>query len=506
MKALRSEPDQRYASVQELANDIRRYLSGHAVIARGQARTYRVSRFARRHRWALAAASAFVFLLSAYAGTVTAQARRIRSALDQVTVEARKAEQVTEFMLGLFKANDPAEARGDTITARELLDRGVARARWLDGQPELQAQMLDLVGQVRTELGVYAQARPVLEQALATRRRTLGSQHPEVGESLHHLASLAYLSGEHPHAITLHREALALRRKTLGPGHPKTLGSLFALATATHEGGDHAAGKTLFEEWIAAQSSRSTAMSTDDADQLEALGTLLTYSGDPDDFDRAEPLLQRALAIRKSIYGPAHPQVAISLADLGTLLSRKGDLKTAEQLMRESLEIRRAIYPANHREIAQGLIDLATPLEHGGRFDETADVLREALSIQLTRGEDHMGVASMKRMLGRVLMKSGEHEEAESLLRDAVRAHSEQFGTDYPLTVRARFYLGDVLRAQGAFDEAEPLLVEAYDHYLKARGANSRATRMIAESLEKLYEATDRPAEAARYRALLTVR
>lgn len=502
LKALRSEPDQRYASVHELADDIRRYLSGHAVLARGQARTYRISRFARRHRWALAAASAFLVLLSAYAATVTAQASRIRRALDQVTIEAHKAEQVTEFMLGLFEANDPAEARGDTITARELLDRGVARTRWLDGQPVLQAQMLDLVGRIRTDLGAYAQAEPVLEQALATRRRTLGSQHPDVAESLHHLANLAHLSGDHPRAVSLHREALVVRRESFGDGHPKTLESLFALATATHEGGDYAAGKTLLEEWIAAQSSRPAEMSADYADQLEALGTLLTYSADPDDLDRAEPLLQRALAIRKSIYGPTHPQVAISLDDLGTLLARKGDPKTAEQLIRESLEIRRAIYPADHREIAQGLIGLYASLEDLGRLDEAADVLREALSIQLTRGKDHPDAVNMKRMLGRVLTKNGEYEEAESLLRDAVREHAELFGEDHSLTVRARFYLGDALRAQGAFDEAEPLLVDACDYYLKAQGTRSRRTRTVAESLASLYEATGRPAEAAKYRAL----
>lgn len=502
LKALRSEADQRYASVKELADDIRRYLSGHAVLARGHASAYRVRRFARRHRWALAATSAFVLLLSAYAATVTAQASRIRRALDQVTVEARKAEQVTEFMLGLFAANDPAEARGDTITARELLDRGVARARWLDGQPVLQAQMLDLIGRIRTELGAYAQAGPVLERALAT-RRALGDQHTDVAESLYHLADLAYLSGDHPRAVSLHREALALRRKTFGDGHPKTLESLFALATATHEGGDHAAGRTLFEEWIAAQSSRPATMSADYADRLEDLGTLLTFSGDLDDVDRAQPLLERALAIRKSIYGPTHPQVATSLADLGMVLTRKGELETAEQLIRESLAIRRAIYPADHREISQGLIELSTPLEDGGRLDEAADILREALSIQLTRGKDHPDAVNTKRVLGRVLAKNGGYEEAESLLRDAVREHVELFGADSPLTVRARFFLGDVLRAQGACEEAEPLLVEAYDYYLKAQGALSGRTRTVAESLASLYEAIGRPAEAERYRALL---
>jgi serine/threonine-protein kinase len=375
LKALRKEPAERYTAVQELADDVRRHLSGHVVLARGPTTGYRLRRFARRHSWGLSAAAAFVLLLSAYAITVTVQTRHIRSALAQATTEARKAEQVTSFMLGLFEANDPAEALGDTITARELLERGAARARSLDGQPIVQAQMLDMVGRIRTELGAYTDAQLALEQALATRRRALGEQHPDVAESLYHLADLAYLSGDRQRAASLHRQALDVRRVALGEGHPETLESLFSLATTMHESGDHIAGNALFEKWIAAQHGRPAEQSEGYASQLESLGTLLTYSGD---LARAEPLLRQALTIRRAIHGPIHPQVAISLADLGLLLEKKGELAAAEQLMREALAIRRAVYPGDHHEVAAGLTDLAGTLWASKDLDAAEDTYREA--------------------------------------------------------------------------------------------------------------------------------
>lgn len=505
LKALRKTPQERYGSVQEFADDLRRHLAGRPVLARQQTAAYRLRRFARRHRWTLAAASAFVMLLGAYAVTVTAQARQIQTALERATTEARKAEQVTDFMLGLFEANDPAEALGDTITARELLDRGVARARWLDSQPVIQAQMLDLVGRIRTELGAYAQAQPVLEQALATRRRTLGGRHPDVAESLHNLAALAYLTGDHERAASHFRQATTIRRKAFGTAHPETLESLFALATVTHEGIDAESGRALFDEWIAAQSSLPAEASADQADQLEALGTLLTFSGDS---TRAEPLLRRALAIRRSIYGPIHPQVAVSLSDLSLALSRKGEFEAAEQLARESLALRRTIYPEDHREVIAGLADLAATLWERGRSNEAESVYREVLAgNRRVYGEDHLEVTHTKRMLGRLLTeKGGAHDEAEGLLRDAFQRTRAHFGDDYPLTVRTRYYLGDVLLAKGDLAQAEPLLAGSYAQFLKILGPDARATRNAAGSLARLYEASGRPTDAATYRALLARR
>src|SRR5690606_6908203 len=102
MKALRKEPAQRYASVQELADDVRRHLSGHAVRARRPTTAYLTSRFVKRHGLAVAVAALFVLLVGAYAISMAVQRSRIERALAEATIGAQKAEQVTEFMLGLF--------------------------------------------------------------------------------------------------------------------------------------------------------------------------------------------------------------------------------------------------------------------------------------------------------------------------------------------------------------------------------------------------------------------
>jgi serine/threonine-protein kinase len=498
LKALRKRPEERYASAQELADDIRRHLSGQAVTARRQTTAYRLRTFARRHRWGLAVAAGFLVVLSAYAVTATAQTQRIRRALARANLETAKAEQVTRFMIGLFEANDPGQALGDTVTARELLERGVARARRLDSQPEVQAQMLDAIGRIRTKLGAYAAARPVLEQALATRRRALGDRHPEVGESLHHLADLTYEAGDPARAASLYREALAVRRSALGSRHPRALASLFALGTAMHESGDAHASLALFEEWMSLQKGRPAMATADDADRLEALGAVFTYGGQE---ERAEPLLRRALELRRSLFGPEHPQVAVSLSDLGVLMERTGDVEAAEKLLRESLAVRRAIYPAGHPEVATGLTDLAATLWSRGDLDQAEALYRDAL-VLLRRGsgDEHAEAMHAERLLGSLLIEKGEAAEAEAFLRDALHKCVARFGDDYLLTALTRYRLGEALLARGAFDEAGPLLHASYDRYRERFGEGARQTRTIARSLVKLYEASGRPGDAAPYR------
>src|SRR5262249_57346261 len=162
LKALSKEPERRYTSARDLADDVRRGLSGRPVLARRQTIGYRARRFARRNRPALAAAAVAVLLLGTYVVTVAGDRRRISRALDEATAGTRRAEQTTDFMLGLFDASAAGQSLGDTVQARALLNRGLARAHELSGQPALQAQMLDVVGRLDAQLGEFDHARPVL--------------------------------------------------------------------------------------------------------------------------------------------------------------------------------------------------------------------------------------------------------------------------------------------------------------------------------------------------------
>jgi serine/threonine-protein kinase len=169
-KALRKDPRERYQTAAAFADDLRRFLRHEPVSARPDSLAYRARKFARRNRWSVAAAGSIALLAGAYVATVVVQSARVRSALAEARLGTHRAEQVTDYMLGLFKASEGGRLLTDTARSRELLDRGVVQARALAGQPELTAQMLDVIGRIETYLGRSDRAAPLLQEALATRR------------------------------------------------------------------------------------------------------------------------------------------------------------------------------------------------------------------------------------------------------------------------------------------------------------------------------------------------
>src|SRR5690606_789830 len=269
--ALRKEPQERYASVEALVEDLERRLAGQPVRARGDAWTYRARRFVGRHRWALSAAAAFVLLLGAYAATVSVQASQVRRALGQARLEAEKSAEVTEFLIGLFEAGEPTEGWGVNLTGGELLERGIRRADELRDRPELQAQLLEVIGRTYQRVGEFDEAQPLYERALALRRQVHGAEHADVARSLHDLGDLLRVRGEHAPAESLLARAVTVRRALRGAEHADLATRLFELGRRVHMRGE---------------------------------------------LDRAGSLLREALAMRRSVLGSGHSETGAALTAL----------------------------------------------------------------------------------------------------------------------------------------------------------------------------------------------
>jgi eukaryotic-like serine/threonine-protein kinase len=110
---------------------------------------------------------ALVGVIAIYLVTVTVQSRRI-------VAEAAKAEQVKEMLVSLFTAANPAVSQGQERTASDLLDMGARRVAELQRQPDGQAELMAVLGQVYGTLGRYDEAADLLLPALELRRRHLG--------------------------------------------------------------------------------------------------------------------------------------------------------------------------------------------------------------------------------------------------------------------------------------------------------------------------------------------
>ena len=107
----------------------------------------------RRHRVAVGVAAGLVLLLATFSVLQAVQLRRItRSATGNR--ERDRATRITDFMTGMFKVSDPSEARGNSVTAREILDKASKdMSKGLAKDPEVQSQMMQVMASTYIEHG-----------------------------------------------------------------------------------------------------------------------------------------------------------------------------------------------------------------------------------------------------------------------------------------------------------------------------------------------------------------
>jgi tetratricopeptide (TPR) repeat protein len=488
----------------------------HASIAR-ERRMQRIRTGAVVGIAALAILAAFFAYFADHQRGLANQARR------SAEIEAETAKQTTNFMVGLFNVADPSEARGNTITAREIMDKGAERIdRELQAQPAIQATLMETMGTVYTSLGLYDQAVGLLRSALEKRRALYGDKHVEVARSLDRLGEVLKLKAEYEPAEKLYREALAIRREMLGNENVDTARSVYELADLLGRRGDFAQAEPLFREALTLRKKLFRARSPEVAQSLEGLALNLYDQGSYQD---AAKLLREAVAMRREIHKGPHPALAEALNNLGFVIDEIGQDHEAEQLFREALEMKRVLLGSAHPEIAIGLNNVAGALYEQRKYDEAEVYYESALemqrkllgadhpdvamtlnnlafvvhdkgdlktAIELSRasldtytralGADHPSVARGMSNLAMWMMERNDFAAAEKLLRDALEVRKKRLGPEHADTAATMTLLAGVLIETRRYDEALPLAAEAHALYLKSLGSKHWKTASAASA------------------------
>lgn len=451
LMALEKDPHRRYATVEQLSEDIRRYLYEEPVIARKHTIGYRLQKFARRNRGAVLAACLVLLSLIGGLGTALWQAQQAGQQRDRAEHELAKSEAVTNFLMEMFKVSSPWQAPGESLTAEELLQRGVERAEELASQPEVYAELLSVIGTVYTDRGEFDKAKPLLERALAERRRLLGDAHPDIARNLSSLGVIMHYGGNYEAAQDYYEEALAMQRRLLGSEHQDIIDSIYLLAVLNSQKRNYETAERYFDEAIAMQQTldkNHKMMSV----LLSDKGALLRLKGD---YQAAEPLLRKALAMQRKRLGDEHPDVARSVTQLARLLREKGEYADAEILFKEALAVKRKLLGDEHPDVALALNSLALLYREQGDLAGAEALFRQALELgNKVMGAKHPEVALTKERLALVLKERGDYAAAESLLLEALTFYEVEFGDTHELTTRMRSELAELYQAWGKPDIA----------------------------------------------------
>jgi serine/threonine protein kinase len=411
-KALKKDPSERYASVAAFGDDLRRYLRHEPISARPDAVSYRLRKYARRHRVGVAVAAASVLLL---AGFSVIQAIALR----RITHERDRADRITQFMTRMFKMSDPSEARGNSVTVREVLDKASGEiGQGLTKDAETQAETMNVMGNVYFELGLYARAEPLFSQALSIRRRVLGDKHPDTLVSMSSLGRTLSVERRYPEAEKLLRDALAMQQRVLGPEHPDTLTTLQRLANVLAGEGDVAGAEKLTRQ---ALESRRRVLGAGNTDTLESVDNLAWILLVQQRYADAEQVQRDALNVEERVQGAENPDTLDSSNRLARILSLEGRYPEAEELQRRTLDVERRVLGPEHMYTLRSMNNLADILAKEGRYPEAEIVSREIHDIdQRVLGPDNPATAVTTYDLACLATLQGHREQALSLLRESL--------------------------------------------------------------------------------------
>jgi tetratricopeptide (TPR) repeat protein len=484
----------------------------------------------RRYRELLIATCAAVLgmlFMSGLAAYSLVQRAAAQKQTARAEAEAEAARQTTSFLIGLFRILDPSEARGNSVTAREMLDKGAARVDTeLAKQPAIQATLMDAIGTVYMGLGLYPAARPLLDRAASTRRRLKDPEPEDLSESLNHLADLQMIQAEYVSAEKAYREAaaqqaanpksrrgqinlagslyglgivldrqgryqdaersyrdaLALQQQLYGQTHGDIARTLKELAQAMNDDGDLKTAITMMQKAVAMQRAlRGTAPHPDLADAINDLGQLLEDNGD---YDQAENLYLESIAMNRRLYGDKHVKIADGLNNLAGVLQEKNDLKNSEATYRQALDMKRELLGELNPSVATTLNNLAFVQYDRGETQTALATLREALEVyRKLFPEDHPDVAAVTNRIGFWLTLAGDYPAADRHIQEGLAMRQRLFGDTNPNVASSLENLAILQVATHQYSDALKTAHSAVDIYTSALSASHWKTA-IAESAE----------------------
>ena len=472
LKALEKEPARRYQSAAALGEDVQRYLTHQPILARPPSAAYQFRKLVARHKVPFAFVAVLFIFLVGFAITMTVQSARIARERDRANRESETAKSVSEFLVRLFEVSDPSEARGNSVTAREILDKGAEKIeRELADQPLMQARLMDTMGRVYMSLTLWDRSLSLFQKALAIRSRELGEDHPDFAHSLLSLGDLYVEQGKPAEAQALQERGLAIMERSFGPAAPEVAWALYSLRGALMGAKDAEARRAL-ERALQIFERDPDANSRGIAYCLNDLGLLCMNAGD---YPAAMDFYERARAITVKIFGADHPQVFMGLNNLGYLLIKMGRYSEARPYLEQALAVIERTYGPEHPMTAIALQSLGEMWWRAGDPARARPFLVRAVDIQQAHGGGgDMGLSL--HTLAVVLRDLHEPAESERMFQRTLATREKALGEIHPDVVTSLEEYAKLLREMHRDAQAGELeaRARAISDSLAQRAASNR--------------------------------
>ena len=474
MKALKKQPEQRYASALAIADDIRRHLDGQPLRARPDSFAYRTSKFLRRNRVATGAAVTVALLLVTGSIGVAWEAHRA----DQQRV---RAERIRDFVLDIFLEQDPLRRPlAEQRTPQELVAAAAGRLDGqLSGDPSTHAELLDDLGDISADIGDSQGAEGLLKRAVAERTAIFGENSMEVAESTRKLAHVLILRDRRDDAIAADRRVLTILARIGAADSVEAARTEQSLAELTSYGrGAPPEVMALFDDAIRIFERRKGHDDTETAIAVLSRASSLTQSRRDTE---AEPAFRDGIARLRKGLGPHSMREADAETNLASLLQRAGREDEGEKTFLDAIAIYRERVGPTYPSLGLALTNFGAFYLLNERLADAERVLAQAdAAIPATALAQRAG---MLRERGSLYVLMHRPDDAERDLHAAYDMRVRDEGPKNAFTWYFASQWGRGLAAQRRFAEAEAKQREARRQVAALLGPTAYQNALIADDL-----------------------
>jgi serine/threonine protein kinase/Tfp pilus assembly protein PilF len=424
LKALKKQRNERYDSAKSMGDDIRRYLAGEALEAGPDSTLYTFKKTLRKHKGLfIAAAIVFLVLIVGIITTTTEsirankqaaiaeQQRVVAEASQQEAIQEKtRAEAVKDFVTTMLSSVDPATAGAMDKELMMLVLSQAAESvgEQFEDQPLVEVEIRSVIGSTYISLGKYEEVEEHYAEALETRRRILGNEHPSTLASIGSMGVLLYYQGKYDEAQVYYAEALETQRRVLGNEHPDTLRT------------------------------------------INSMFVLSYYQGK---YDEAQVYSAEALETRRRVLGNEHPDTLNTINSMAGLLKVQGKYDEALVYSAEALETRRRVLGNEHPSTQTSINNMGVLLGDQGKYDEAQVYSAEALETRRRiLGNEHPDTLASIHNMGGLLMKQGKYDEAQVYYLEALEGYRNVLGDEHPHTLKC---INSLIELYDAWDKPE---------------------------------------------------
>jgi len=406
---------------------------------------------------------------------------RFEASLERAAINGdERAAQIDTLSLDLARIN--ATDAAAAVIDRTILKPAIAAidAQFKD-QPVVDALLRHTLANVYESIGLYDAAMPLLESALAIRRRVLGDEHPDTLATLNDAGAMLFMRGQTAEAEDYLVRAREARARTLGPDHPDAIESLGNVGTLLRRQGKLAEAESHYRETLERY---RRVLGDDHYDTLRSINNMGFILQERGDYAAAEILYREALDRQRRVLGEDHPLTLTSLNNISQVLRFQGKLAEAEPWAREAVERQERVLGEYHSNTLIALLNLGNLLYAQGKLDEAEPPTRRALEhCRRVLGNEHPHTLSALNNMGQLRLTQGNLEEAEALFREGAATTERVLGKMNAQTFTAKNNLGYVLQSAAKLSEAEPHMREAVELARALLGEHHPTTLIVSTNL-----------------------